>query len=154
MNTCRQPRATVGELSFSNYLIKGRCGIVQASNIGYKSVAITPEDKKHTLINCLGFSSHVYFPWKVGTITKTVFVSFNKVVYSLGDDCRALLSMYAFLRYYCLYSKWKARSQKLSIKGAQLSKIFLEPCQVWVLSPDLSKKICRNFYAVYIFQKR
>jgi len=67
----------VGELSFSNYLIKGRCGIAQLSNIGYKSVAITPEDK-HTLIDCLGFSSYVYFPWKVGTITKKYLSALQK----------------------------------------------------------------------------
>lgn len=85
------------ERSFSNYLIKGRCGIAQVSNIGYKLVAITPEDK-YTLIDCLGFSSHVYFPWKVGTITKTVFASFNKVAYSLGAGYIGLLSVYTFLR--------------------------------------------------------
>lgn len=43
MNTCRQPQSPVGEPSFSGYLIKGRCGIVQASNTGYKQAAITPE---------------------------------------------------------------------------------------------------------------
>lgn len=53
MNTSRQPQAAVGELSFSNYLIKGRCGIAQASNIGYKSVAITPEDKLLETVLCL-----------------------------------------------------------------------------------------------------
>lgn len=61
---------------------KGRCGIAQASNIGCKSVSITPEDK-HALLACLGVCSHVYFPWKAGAITKAIFVSFNKVMCSL-----------------------------------------------------------------------
>lgn len=59
MNTCGQPKTIVREWSFSNYLIKGICDIVQVSNIGYKSVTITPE-YKHTLINWFGFSSCVF----------------------------------------------------------------------------------------------
>lgn len=50
----RQPQAAVGERSLSNYLGKGSCGIAQASNIGCKSVSITPEDK-HALIDCLSW---------------------------------------------------------------------------------------------------
>lgn len=64
MNTCRQPQAAVEDLSFSNYLIKGRCGIAQASNSGYRSAAITPKDK-HALTDRLGFSTYVYFPGKL-----------------------------------------------------------------------------------------
>lgn len=33
----------MGEPSLSGYLIKGRCGVVQASNTGYNQAAITPE---------------------------------------------------------------------------------------------------------------
>lgn len=57
-DACRQPQAAVGEWNLSNYLGnylgKGSCGIAQASNIGCKSVSITPEDK-HALIDCLSW---------------------------------------------------------------------------------------------------
>lgn len=94
----------------------------------------------HTL-SVLGFAV-VYFPWKAGTIAKTVLVSFNNVL--LGADCGALLSLCAFLGYHSLYCQWKARN---GIRRAQLSKITEFGCIHQMLLKNCAQLFMPSMYS-------
>lgn len=123
---------------------KGRCGIAQASNIGCKSVSITPEDKHALLDFCLGICSHVYFPRKAGTITKTMFVSFNKVMCSLELTVEHCLACVPF---------WGTILSTVNEKPKIIYKdsTAIKDHHVWVHLPDVAKESCITFYAIYIF---
>lgn len=108
-NAYRQPQAAVGEQSLSNYPGKGDVVLHRPQTLDSNRSQLLLKINMLSQTVCLGVCSHVYFPWKAGTITKTAFVSFNKVMCSL-ELTGARLSMCAFLGYHSLCCQGKARN--------------------------------------------
>lgn len=123
-NAYRQPQAALGEQSLSSYLRKDDVVLHRPQTLDSNQSQLLLKINMLSQTVCLGVCSHVCFPWKAGTITKTAFVSFNKVMCSL-ELTGARLSLCAFLGYHSLLS---GKSQKSHIKTAQLSKIATFGC--------------------------